>query len=58
MSKQIEKDAARWRALIEHCRIEHVDDRDMEPVFEVQPPVSWRHSDLTKAIDAVIKESV
>lgn len=58
MSDKLRKDAERWQALMEYARIEHVDDRDMEPIFEVRLPVSWLKADhgFVKAVDAMIKE--
>ena len=52
-----ERDAKRWQALMEHCDVNYVDARDMEPIFEVKVPCDWRLTDFKKAIDAVVKES-
>lgn len=46
------QDAELWRKLIKNCEITHVDDRDMEPVYEVRIPCDWRISTFKKAIEA------
>jgi len=35
---------------------EHVDDRDMEPVFEIQLPCLWNIKEIKNCLSAIIKE--
>lgn len=51
-----QKDAELWRALLELGNIEYVDNRDMEPIFEIQLPCDWRITDFEKAVKQLLKE--
>jgi CHASE3 domain sensor protein len=52
----LRKDATRWRTLMAQ-RIEHSDDRDMQPVFEIVVDCPWTKRTLQQAIDDVIRHS-
>jgi hypothetical protein len=35
---------------------QYVDDRDSEPVFEIQLPCSWNIGEISDCLDEIIKE--
>lgn len=51
-------DAELWRGLLEVAEIEHVDDRDMNPIFEVRFPCMWTVKSLEDAVIQSLSEGL
>lgn len=51
-------DGELWRGLLSVAQIEHADDRDMNPVFEVRFPCMWTVKSFKDAIIKSLQEGL